>query len=377
MTDVDVLVLGGGPAGAIAAIALASRCRVLFVDRRFEARPRIGESLAPAARRILSALGLGEAFLAERHAPCHANVSVWGSAEPQETDFLRDPDGTGWHLDRARFDAWLRREARLRGASFVHAALRGVARDDARWRIDLEEPGGRTREITASFLIDAGGPSAPIARRLGARRTTDDRLVCGWTHVPTLLRGPAAGLTYVFAVHDGWWYTAPIPGDRRVLAFHTDADLPAAIDARGGYATLRRAAAEIPMLRDLVALSTAREAEPGADFDAGFSSARGSWLGPWTGEGWAAAGDAALTFDPLSSQGIFNALVTGKMAADAALGALAGDLAPRAAYARTLDVRARYRSHMRLYYGAERRFTSSPFWRRRQALGLVAKMMDT
>ena len=40
--------------------------------------------------------------------------------------------------------------------------------------------------------------------------------------------GRGSGLTVVEAVEDGWWYTAPLPDGRRVLAFFTDADLPAA-----------------------------------------------------------------------------------------------------------------------------------------------------
>jgi 2-polyprenyl-6-methoxyphenol hydroxylase-like FAD-dependent oxidoreductase len=107
----EVLVVGAGPAGATAALNLAPTRSVCLVDQRMEISPRIGESLPPAARRLLTDMGLFPDFLAQGHAPCYGNRAAWGSAELHETDFLGDLDGHGWHLDRTRFDAWL--ESRL------------------------------------------------------------------------------------------------------------------------------------------------------------------------------------------------------------------------------------------------------------------------
>jgi flavin-dependent dehydrogenase len=199
----DVLVLGAGPAGAIAALNLAPTHRVALIDRRTAPPARIGESLPPAARALLSAMGLWEAFLAEGHAPCHGNRAAWGSSEPTEIDFLRDPEGSGWHLDRTRFEAWLRREAVARGAALAcPATLRAVTGLADGWRVALDGPRGVV-ELQARALIDASGRSAGIARRCGARRAIDDRLVCGWVHVCDGGRG--AGLTHVIAEPDGWW----------------------------------------------------------------------------------------------------------------------------------------------------------------------------
>ena len=108
----EVLILGGGPAGAIAALNLAPMRRVVLVERREQPAPRIGEALPPAARRLLTDMGLIDEFVAQGHAPCYGNRSIWGQIAPAETDFVRDPDGHGWHLDRARFDTWLRRVGR-------------------------------------------------------------------------------------------------------------------------------------------------------------------------------------------------------------------------------------------------------------------------
>ena len=77
-----VLILGAGPAGSVAALNLAPSRRVIAVERRMGASPRIGEALPPAARRLMTDMGLLDAFLRERHMPCYGNRSVWGVRTP-------------------------------------------------------------------------------------------------------------------------------------------------------------------------------------------------------------------------------------------------------------------------------------------------------
>lgn len=367
----DVLVLGAGPAGAIAALNLAPTHRVVLIDRRTAPPVRIGESLPPAARALLSAMGLWEAFLAEGHAPCYGNCAAWGSPAVTETDFLRDPEGSGWHLDRARFEVWLRREAAARGAALVcPAALRAVTRLVDHWRVTLDGPRG-SFALHARALIDASGRAASIARRVGARRVIDDRLVGGWVHVRDG-GGRGAGLTHVIAEPDGWWYTAPLPGGRRVLAFHTDADLPTARDARAPEALLARAARTDTIAELIPAASAASPASPDGDLRppaAGFTAAHGSTLLPPAGEGWAATGDAALSFDPLSSQGLLNCLFTGLAVAEAMSRSLAGEHDALPGYVDTLaGIREAYAAEMKRWYAEEQRWPAHPFWRRRHAL---------
>ncbi len=367
--EADAVVIGAGPAGAAFALNLAPLRRVLVLDRQDAPAVRIGESLAPAARRLLADMGLWDAFLAEGHAPCHGGRSVWGGPDPVLSDSLRDLDGPGWHLDRGRFDGWLRRVAVSRGAALlVPARLKAVSpanpgasagRRDG-WLLEVEAAGRRI-PVRTRLLVDAGGRGSPLARRLGARRTVSDRLVCGWLHGRDA-PGPRPGLTRIEAEPDGWWYSAPLPEGRRVVAFHTDADLPAAADARDADALMRRLAGR-PFLSEAM---RAGGFEPAGA--AGFCAAHSTTLSPGSGEGWLAVGDAALGFDPLSSQGILNALYTGLAAAEAADRHLSGDAGALPGYgAGLLPVRDAYRSHLRAWYGLERRWADRPFWSRRLA----------
>jgi flavin-dependent dehydrogenase len=368
--DFDVVIVGAGPAGATAAINLAPARSVLLVDFRpfADSGPGepVGESLAPAARQLLTDMGLFQSFVEQGHAPCYGNRSVWGGTHPVETDFLRDPDGHGWHLDRNRFDAWLRSAAVHRGATLLAPArLQTVARQTGRWNISFTTREG-PQTLRARFLIDAGGRFAPLARRLGAKRQIEDALICSWTHGLARSTGSSAGFTFIEGVEDGWWYTAPLPGGRRILAFHTDSDLPAA-----------RVARAIPFL---IEKSRAAPALTATLEECGFSPggrvrmmvASGGMLTPSAGIGWLAAGDAAVRFDPLSAQGLLNALFTGLAAAEVADESLGGNELAWERYVRLVHgIEDSYRLHRERWYREETRWPTAPFWARRSSLHVV------
>ena len=362
MRETEVLIVGAGPAGATAAINLALFRRVLLIESKADLHPRIGESLVPAARRLMADMALLESFLAEGHEPWHGNVAVWGGPEAQEIDFLRDPDGHGWHLDRARFEQWLRDMAIARGADLlIPATLDRIEREGQRWRVSLKTAEG-PRLVACNLVIDAGGRAAPVARKLGVTARADDRLICAWLYGRDQ-RDNGRGLTYVEAVEDGWWYTAPLPCGRRVLAFHTDADLPSAQIIR----ERKRLFECSKTVKGLSTLLAVVEFMP--ESESGINAANGAILDPPANEGWLAVGDAALSFDPISSQGLLNAMFTGLAAAEAADRNLRGDRLSLSEYAKVIrGIRDSYLQHLALCYSAEMRWPDAQFWRRRHAL---------
>src|SRR5262245_58530852 len=116
----EVVIAGGGPAGAAAAIALAKAGRsVVVIERSAYDQTRIGETLPPAARKPLAQLGMWDDLIEQRHAPTPANISAWGTDDLNETHFIFNPNGNGWRLDRRQFDAMLASTAAKLGAA-VH-----------------------------------------------------------------------------------------------------------------------------------------------------------------------------------------------------------------------------------------------------------------
>ncbi len=393
MGDIDVLIIGAGPAGCIAAFNLAPFYRVMVVDDRPRPGVRIGESLVPAARRLLADMGLLEGFLAQNHAPHFGNRASWGQDQMVETDFVRDIDGPGWHLDRALFEGFLRDAASRRGVNIqIPYSLESIdpAKGDIGFDVvlnpserpqsdDVQHVAGDNRaahlsggqrnaapplnqNIRARFVIDASGRNAVVARKLNAQRQQLDRLVCGWLHGQT--NGETrdtAGFSTIVAVRDGWWYSSPLPGSRRVLSFHTDGHLPAARYARDPALLLQRAA-DVPHINELMSM-TRFKALPAS----GYTAAHSSVLSHMAGSGWRAIGDAAMCFDPLSSRGLFNALYTGLLVAENVWQALQTGQDTSKPFQTAMNrISTRYQQHLRYWYGGETRWPDQPFWAARQ-----------
>lgn len=368
MESYDVAIAGGGPAGSAAAIVLAlSGHRVLLADDGPVARFRVGEGLPPAAHRLLRDLGILDRFLADGHRVSFGNLCVWGSDQQNPTDFIHDRYGLGYQLDRNRFDALLRAAAADAGAE-VHALARlsvvGSYEDRANGRpIHLTRAGQRC-DIACRWLIDAGGRSASLARRLGGVRHRQDRLV----GVSMLLRASstaptdADGRTIVEASEDGWWYSALLPCGHRLVTYLTDLDL-------GDHQAIRRSDTlwarllATRILSELCARHCYLPASPTRTTDASTGGLECS-----AGADWLAVGDAALSFDPLSSQGIATALHTGIRGGRTIEAALNGARDRVGDYgAHVAAIYKAYLLHRHAFYSMEQRWKKSAFWRRRHS----------
>jgi flavin-dependent dehydrogenase len=357
----EFLIVGGGPAGASAAIALASAGRdVVILERAAYARPRIGETLPPAANPVLDRLGLDRAALGACGTRCPGSASVWGGEEPYRNDALFDPDGDGLHLDRAAFDRLLADRSAAAGADVkTEHCLRSCRRNGPMWLITISGPDG-IHEVGARTLIDASG-RAPWPGRLSRRKAFDRQVAL----VALYEAGEGPSLdrrTWIESTQDGWWYSAALPGARVVAAYFTDADLLfAPKECREGRLTdlLGRARWTRGRLRGGRLLGQPRVV-----------SASSSIANPIVGDGWVAVGDAASTIDPLSSQGILYAMTSGLEAAEALLAP--GPAEGLSHYSRAITVRLGDDLATRAAFcRRERRWADSPFWQRRTSPSAV------
>jgi len=224
------------------------------------------------------------------------------------------------------------------------------------WGVTFERQGGKY-QAESRLLIDAAGRGSRHLGGVGGPRHIDDKLGCAWVRAKNVAL--PAGMVQVEAEADGWWYAAPLPEGAGILAFHTDADLPAARDGRTLPMLLARAR-RLPMLADLLQ-------DPGWDHgERGYCAAHGAWLEAAAGENWLAAGDAALAFDPIAAQGLFNALYLGLAAAEAAQRWFDGEVDALPGYAAEVGrIRDIYVNNRAGFYRQEIRWADRRFWKRR------------
>src|SRR5580765_5131582 len=133
----DVVILGGGPAGTAAAITLCrnSPLSVLVIEPSDYSSPRIGETLSPGTQGLLRYLNVWDQFASDGHEPSYGTTASWGTSRLQTRDFIFSQFGTGWHLDRQRFDRMLADAAETAGADvWTNARMVNFDRDSGnRW----------------------------------------------------------------------------------------------------------------------------------------------------------------------------------------------------------------------------------------------------
>ncbi|MCU0865040.1 MAG: FAD-dependent monooxygenase [Planctomycetes bacterium] len=338
--DVEVLVVGGGIAGAGLALLLARRgIQVVLADHGRLHRSGPHETLLGSARPLLERLDLGSRFdaLAVRDPLRHG--AVWGSDEL----VWRQDAAPGWLLARGAFDAGLRTMAAAAGAVVCERTV-VHEHDGGFW---LRGPDGQ-RWLRPRTVVMATGRTGRRERRELGPRTFAFTLV---GEVDAADRGTAV----VEAVADGWIWTHALAQGPGSAAVMLDA---AACHQHGRSVLLARAlrSAHGPAGRmSSVRLATATDATAG-------------WLAPCPDR--LRLGDAAASIDPLASQGVEKALA----AADHAAAAIATALLQPSWWPQLCAQHAQWERELAMahgavaadWYGRESRFAGAPFWRARQ-----------
>jgi flavin-dependent dehydrogenase len=283
MPGVPILVLGAGPAGTAAALGLVELGHDVTV---IHSPRRVGETetLSPRAVQSLRSLGVDEA-LAAIEPPCAKHVS-WAGTE-------RELPGEAL-VDRASLDAGLLAALERRGVRVLRDRVTGIRETPDEIAISRES-GGR---LSAALAVDARGRGAPAARAL-ARGPATTSLVQRF-RVP--LRDPRVCVT---SLAEGWAWLAD--DGRGALA----AQLTLAADRvprRNALAGLLRERLEsapscAALLRDAEPLGAPRARAATPLLHAALPSARRLRVG-----------DALLAVDPLSGNGIFQALSSARVA---------------------------------------------------------------
>ena len=364
----DAVVIGGGPAGSAAAITLAnSGHRVQMLEKRDTVSFKIGEMLPPAAGVILRDLGVWGDFMSSgEHLPCYGNLSAWGSEVLQETDFIFDPHGHGWHLDRPVFDRFLRERAGKAGAGLLPISnVLQMEFEDSLWHLQIKTATGEKEHIRCRWLVDASGRQRIVARSLNIPYKVIDELV-GYYMLFRRSDGSSEedndSRTLVEACPNGWWYTSLLPQKKRLVVFMTDKDLSPFNNREKSRDRFMSLISESRHIKKLIVKYSYRGGEGVRSI-----AARSGRSAEFCGDRWLAVGDAAFSCDPLSSQGIMTALFTGLKAGEYIGSVLRGEPDAGGIFEERLkSVYNAYLQNLKSFYELEKRWPHDPFWARRR-----------
>jgi flavin-dependent dehydrogenase len=334
----DVAVIGGGPGGSSVATHLArGGLSVTVFEREAFPRFKVGESLVPATMLMLERLGV-----LERVARGGYQIKYGATFHDQETGlghtfyFLEGMPWPNWtyNVPRADFDALLLDHARKQGA-VVHqpASVAGVVFDAEGVTLEVDSGGDRYTH-RARFLVDASGRDGFLASRIGRRsRVPNLGKVAAFAHVRGGRRfsGREVGNVRIYLFDGGWFWWIPMANDL--------ASVGAVVHARDAraYAGATEALFDAMVARcEAVAehLTGAERVTP-IYLTANFAYTNA----PVVGDRFLAVGDAIAFVDPIFSSGVFIAMRSAELAAQAILAAFAdGRFSARrfAAYERTV-----------------------------------------
>lgn len=314
----DILIVGGGPAGSTIAAVLAERGRsVVLVEKERHPRFHIGESLLPMNLPLFERLGLSAEierigmikYGAEFISPYHNKAITFDFAKAMDKRF---PFAN--QVRRSVLDEILFRHAAAKGAATIEACRVTGAEFLAGGGavVTGQTEGGAERRWRARFLVDASGRDTFLASRLGLKqrnRRHDSAAMFGHFSDAQRLPGKAEGNITIFWFDQGWFWFIPL----------SDGTTSVGAVCRPAYMKSRKTDLD-RFFTDTIALCPAIAARLATATLLGPVSGTGNYsyrAKRMTGDSFIMLGDAFAFIDPIFSAGVYFAMNSAFIGAEA------------------------------------------------------------
>lgn len=359
----DVLIVGGGPSGASTALSLLnySNCKVTLIEQSDFNRTRVGEHVSASIFDLIDYLKLHKSdFEKDTFLPAYASKAYWGSDQVSTVNAIFTTEQSTFQMDREKFDFKLIEVAAERGATIYPRTkcLDYEQLADKSWRVSLSHPTEGKFTVQANYLVDASGRSGNVCRKVGVPSQKYDSLI----GVGLFLALDSASKKFEQTLEStemGWWYSACLPENKMVMTFFSDADIVSEhkLHQLETWNKLLQKSKQIKhTIQNAQALSDklwVRNAQTQ------LSDARNL-------ERFIAIGDAAASFDPISSMGIGFSISSACFAAKHIAHELEQDTSKTNVFQEDiLRIFNQYHQIKTKYYQKEKRWLASKFWQRR------------
>jgi len=313
---VDVLIVGAGPAGSVAAGLLRKRgIGVLVIEKETFPRFSIGESLLPQSMAYIEEAGMLQAVVEAGFQ--YKNGAAFACGD-RYTDFdFREKFSPGWgttyQVQRAQFDDVLIREAQKQGAEvrFRHV-VEAVDVSGTAPVVTVRDPDSNAYVVEPRYLLDASGFGRVLPRLLDLESPSNFPVRAAiFTHVADGIPAGTFDRNKIrVGVHpehvDVWYWTIPFSNGRCSLGVVAEKSL---LDRYAGdeMTRLKTLVGEEPGLATL--LKDAQWDTPARQIVGYSANVRSLW-----GNGYALLGNAGEFLDPVFSSGVTIAFKSASLA---------------------------------------------------------------
>lgn len=318
---VDVIIIGGGPAGSSIGSYLSMKgISNMIIEKELHPRPHVGESMVTSSTLIFEELGMLPTM--EKEGFIHKGGASWHEPggrefaihfrELQREDIHQDYT---YHVDRSKLDLLLLKNAQRLGSQIVQGvAVKQVLFDGSQANGVTVQLGDQELDLHAKIIVDASGRNTILGRHLNMKKNDpifNQYAVHAWfdnVHRGDIEETKDYIHIYFLPVERGWAWQIPITPQITSVGIVVEREVFRQFkgDIQSYFDTYVKS--NVALSKALANATQVNEFKTEGDYSYSMDQ--------FVGDGFLLVGDAARFVDPIFSSGVSIALYSGRFAAD-------------------------------------------------------------